>query len=232
MIWKDVLCGGFSQITAGFGVSLVRENTKAMYRASLKTYFPKKIDELVSGHPYEFWLGIIGKTLFGSFIDSTLMTPFEVMKIHRMANPEMRMWAILTFLYAQSGFKGPFKGWLLTFIKSNASWGYFFSSHKLSLKFFKKQDVMSHREIFLSAFVTGTLKAIFTTPIDVIKTRMQGPHHLDKGFWSIASQTVQEGGKTALMRGVGCRCIHAVLGQWGGFALANIFNQEKPPSSH
>jgi len=125
------------------------------------------------------WLSSLGAGFFAGVISRTLTAPFERLKFinqiyYKGAEKPPSLLSGLALLYKQDGFKGLFRGNLVTVLRAGPE-----TSLKLAIfenikSYFAKNSKkgVGSSELFFAGAVSGVLSTIATFPLSVIRTRL------------------------------------------------------------
>lgn len=195
--------------TRGLAPSMLRESTYSSIRLGLydpiRDYLMKNKEGSIP-----LYIKILSGFLSGG-IGSVLVTPTDVIKIRFQASfeglPYKNTFEAFKIIYKEEGIKnGLYKGVGITTLRASILTSAQLSSYDHSKYLILKSGLMndSFPLHFLSAAISGLITTIFTSPVDVIKTRIMNDHLGGeyKNSWDCFIQTIKkDGGFKALYKG-------------------------------
>ncbi|XP_048744935.2 kidney mitochondrial carrier protein 1-like [Ostrea edulis] len=204
---------GFSALYSGISPAILRQATYGTIKIGIYHSLKKMLVE----NPDESTLFInVGCGIVAGIVSSAVANPTDVLKVRMQAMTEIKdkesMLQAFGRIYKEEGTKGLWRGVVPTAQRAAIIAGvelpvYDFSKYWILKTGLLGDHVGTH---FISSFFAGLAGAIFSTPVDVIKTRMMNQKNLrgktlsSKIYSSsidCAAQTVRTEGFLALYKG-------------------------------
>ncbi|XP_078311443.1 kidney mitochondrial carrier protein 1-like [Crassostrea virginica] len=204
---------GFAALYSGISPAILRQATYG----TIKIGVYQTLKSMAVENPQESTLFInVCCGIVAGIISSAIANPTDVLKVRLQAMTEIKdkesMFKAFGRMYREEGIKGLWRGVVPTAQRAAIIAGvelpvYDFSKYWILKSGYLKDGVGTH---FISSFFAGLAGAIFSTPVDVIKTRMMNQRNLleksiyDKIYSSsidCALQTVRTEGLMALYKG-------------------------------
>jgi solute carrier family 25 (mitochondrial carnitine/acylcarnitine transporter), member 20/29 len=170
-----------------------------------------------------FWKGIISGSYAG-LLNTLIVTPVELIKIKmqlqshnvKLGLPIKYNTSIECFvdIIKQEGFKGIFKGGVITCYREIPGYAGQFASFEASKELFKLYlgtENLSYVCVFICGTIGGFNCWFWSYPQDVIKTKIQSGHHVIKGY---------DGGTMYLVREIWKK--EGWHGFWRGFSACSL----------
>lgn len=212
-VWKGVTQNSYANLFSGFKSSFIRQNCKPLHRTLTVTYLPHQIDLFTEGYPFQIYFRALAKGLCGSFIDTALATPLEVIKTRQIKHPNSRMTRVAIDIARKEGYKTFWAGFTPSMLKACPAWIYMYLSHDVIQAHDARQNAQSFsiaRKIFQASVAAIPITAV-TTPFDVLKTNMQA-QEIKLGIWQTARNVAKENGMACFFRGATLRWVHRTQG--------------------
>ena len=153
---------------------------------------------------------------FATMCHDAIVTPFDVVKQHMQLNPKKYAGLVGSFgcILKEHGWKAFYVSYSTTLIM-NAPFmaAYFASYEKLKSVLGEYPSLEGHLTHFLAGGGAGALAGCISTPIDVIKTRLQlgNMFHLKaSGPFDVARQIYKEQGLLGFTRGMTARIVYFI----------------------
>ena len=109
--------------------------------------------------------------LFSYVFQAFVCGPLELVKIQQQVRPDCTSATeTVKSIIEKSGFKGLSRGLGITVLREVPAFGLYFSSYEWMVNL--KKD--SAAWVFTAGGISGIISWIFTYPIDMVKTRLQG----------------------------------------------------------
>jgi solute carrier family 25 iron transporter 28/37 len=153
-------------------------------------------------------------------VSAVFWTPMEVMKQRAQVatcDADATLRTLARRLWTEEGARALFRGYLLTIgVFGPYAMLYFVTYERLKRwwsRFLTKSESLPSWSILASAAASGAVAAACTTPLDVLKTRLQTTRMAAGerlSLWRMASALVREQGYQALLRGLGPRVLWIV----------------------
>lgn len=179
-----------------------------------RNYYRQKHGHVNSAH--NFMSGLIGGIAEAIFV----VTPQETMKvrlIHDQLSPNPKFKGFMhgvTTIIKEQGFAGTYKGLMPTILKQGSNQAIrFVSFYKLKEmmlgdphKDFNRSTILGLTQSLVAGALAGAASVIGNTPIDVIKTKMQGLEaHNYKNAFDCVKKTWEADGFVGFFKGIGPR---------------------------
>lgn len=154
------------------------------------------------------------------FLQSSITTPMELLKIQGQGTgAKFDAIATMKALHAEQGLKGFYKGWCATLVRDIPFSMVYFPAYA-NLKCLEPMGGGAWWNL-ISGMIAGSLGGLLSTPMDVVKTRIQTntKEGARPSYLKFASSIVREEGPQALLKGSTPRmiCIGSL------FAVAQTF---------
>ncbi|TMW55139.1 hypothetical protein Poli38472_013901 [Pythium oligandrum] len=141
---------------------------------------------------------------------SVVMNPVEIVKVRMQIDSSLNAVGVIREL----GLRGVYRGYSACFARDVMFAATYFTLYDFTKKKLRIQDGSSIGWSMLAASSAGIPAAFFSTPLDVLKTRMQSRTATTKGFVETFKLVHSEGGVSALFAGWGPR-ISRIAPQFG-----------------
>eukprot|EP00434_Breviolum_minutum_P043288 symbB.v1.2.038580.t1/scaffold6063.1/size21276/2 len=232
---------GSRGIARGFGLSFLWASPQGAIRmASYETCKDQLLDKF-----YAKSFGIAVSAVLADFASSVIKVPRELITQRMQTGQYLSSWTAFQSILRQDGIGGLFRGYLSTASRDTPFMVLLFFSYeqfkawKIRLTFADRDPSLllapmkpwSDAETVLWGGISGALAAWFTTPFDVIKTRVMTATEL-----MTFSQALRSGcGAVGLLAGAGPRsawwfCVSSIF--FGTYERLRSSFQEKLESSH
>ncbi|KAJ4951325.1 hypothetical protein NE237_028157 [Protea cynaroides] len=169
----------------------------------------------------------------GNIVSSAIMVPKELITQRMQAGAVGRSWDVLFRILEKDGFLGLYAGYSATLLRNLPAGILSYSSFEYLKAAVLSRTNKDHLEPFQSVCcgaLAGAISASFTTPLDVVKTRLmtqvqdEAKNKIALAMCGGVSETVkqilQEEGWVGLTRGMGPRVLHsACFAALGYFAF-------------
>lgn len=226
---RDVLQSGLRNTFTGLKISLIRQNLKPLHRTILITWLPKKIESLTDGHPNGALAATILKPVASCLVDNVITTPFEVIKIQQMENPEKGMARVIKDTFAAHGARGFFSGLSAGVYRSLLPWANLYITHHIASKQLEKRDKnMGIGYSVMTATASALPITLITNPLDVAKTRMQSKIKNEDGtkdgVFKTMRKVARNEGVLKLWRGSFFRMVHRTQNMSVGLIVMSYYS--------
>eukprot|EP00741_Cyanophora_paradoxa_P009903 tig00000157_g9593.t1 len=188
---------------AGLGSSLVLMSpTSGLYFVAFEAIKKK----LLKVMPEKLQAGaFVGAALAGSIGASVLYVPGEVVRQRIMVGPERSIGGVVRSIHAAAGVRGFYAGFAATLLRNlpyttirNATYG------QMQQSIGAKGAKLNPRQMAVLGGVSGAVAAVMTTPVDVIKTRLQTSDEY-RGIGEAFHSILEREGPGALFKGLAPR---------------------------
>ena len=154
-------------------------------------------------------------TIAGALEATFVVCPQETIKVKyihdtRRANPQYRgLVHGIRAIYAELGFRGIYAGYLPTLIKQSSNQMIRFGTLNTLKNWYRGNDPNKEIPLYITGFfgaIAGAASVFGNTPVDVIKTKMQGLEaHKYNGSWDCVKKTFAEDGFKGFYKGTTAR---------------------------
>lgn len=223
-----IISSGAYDIMAGIKPALLRQYSKPLYRTLLLTVLPEKISREVQGLPYEEHLQVFFCSTTACAVDTMVGNPLEVIKTRQMNNVKRGFFSTILLIAKNNGIRGFFAGATPTLIKSYPSWFNLFFTHKVLVDR-SNEEKTSFVQKFAYSIIGAVPITSVTTPVDVIKTRMQAGliHHERETLLGTCKIIIIEAGYAGLYRGFILRLTHRSINLLSGYILIDFWKSKR-----
>jgi hypothetical protein len=155
-----------------------------------------------------------GAGLTAGFIESLLITPFELIKTNLQTSNNKYPLIVVKDIYNKNGIKGLYKGFVSTAIRQCINQSFNFTIYyKLRNKFIDDKEKPNIFKIASSALISSSIGPILNNPFDVIKTRYQNPKYNYPSLKYAANDIIKNDGFRMLWKGIELRLLRVSGGQ-------------------
>jgi len=209
---------GFTGLYRGlsplFWFSVPKSAVRFVSAESMRNYFRDPSGKVTTAQ--NFMSGFVGGVMEAILV----VTPQETVKvrlIHDQLSPNPRFKGVVHGVYtliSEQGLSGTYKGLFPTILKQGSNqairFATFYSLKQLMLgdphTDFNRSTIGGLLSSLFAGAVAGGASVLGNTPIDVVKTKMQGLEaHKYKNSWDCIKQTWQRDGFVGFYKGVGPR---------------------------
>ncbi|VVU95659.1 Mitochondrial carrier protein [seawater metagenome] len=155
---------------------------------------PKKYDIINAG-----LCGVIPCILHDS-----VMVPFDVIKQRMQISNNINNKNMIIKIYKNEGLLAFYRSYPITLLANLPMVTSFMAiNENIKVFFNKREEDLTTKEIVISSFTAGTVSAILTTPIDIIKTKLQTQHDgLYKNIRHTSIKIMNQNGIKGFFKGV------------------------------
>ncbi|CEG41859.1 ef-hand domain-containing protein [Plasmopara halstedii] len=169
-------------------------------RDFVKSFFDK---------PHEFQASLISAATSG-IMQSIVMNPVEVIKVRLQLESTLKPFQVIQEL----GIQGLYKGYTACLARDVMFASTYFTLYDMAKTKMGVHDNSSLVSSMIAASTAGIPAAFFSTPLDLIKTRMQSRNAPIQGFRNTLQHVLAQGGVRALFAGWGPR-VSRIAPQFG-----------------
>lgn len=169
----------------------------------------------------------------GNIVSSAIMVPKELITQRMQAGAKGRSWQVLLGILEKDGILGLYAGYSATLLRNLPAGVLSYSSFeylKAAVLGRTKQGHLEPIQSVCCGALAGAISASFTTPLDVVKTRLMTQVHgeavnkvaavMYTGVGATVRQILKEEGLVGFTRGMGPRVVHsACFSALGYFAF-------------
>lgn len=160
-------------------------------------------------HPNEFKASLTSAAVSG-VMQSVVMNPVEVVKVRMQLDSTLKPFGVIREL----GMQGLYRGYSACLARDVMFASTYFTLYDLAKRKLGVQDGTSLGWSMVAASTAGIPAAFLSTPLDLLKTRMQSKDATVHGFMNTYRQVASEGGLSALFAGWGPR-VSRIAPQFG-----------------
>lgn len=199
---------GWQGFTRGFSMSILWASPQGAIRFGCYESFKGSLLEQFDARP----LGVAVSAIAADFASSVVKVPRELITQRMQTDGSMSSTATARAIIREDGVRGLFRGYVATCLRDAPFVVLLFFSYeqfkvwKIRLTFASQRPAqvlspMSDLETVLWGGISGGMAGFFTTPFDVVKTRIM----TSKGISSIGDVVRTAGGPQGLFVGAGAR---------------------------
>ncbi len=157
---------------------------------------------------------------FAGFIESFLITPFELIKTHLQTSEKNKPLNVIKTMIDTKGFLSIYRGFISTSIRQSINQGCNFSLYyDLRKKYIKEYEKPSILKICSIVAISSSVGPMITAPIDTIKTRFMNPkynyNNMKEAYYDIYTKENIKG----FYKGLGLRILRVSGGQMITFII-------------
>jgi len=216
---------------------LLGQGPRALYKGLTPQLVGTGPDKAISLATRDFLLAIqddpttLKATAFASSgagaVQSLVMSPVELVKVRCQLDPSANVSSMIRSL----GLKGCYRGFSACFARDVAFSTSYFTLYAFNKKELGVTDDSSVSLRLLAATAAGVPAALLTTPMDVVKTRMQAEGAPQHNAIQVTKKLVAEEGSAGLMKGWGPR-VARIAPQFGIVLVTYDWLMEKVTHHH
>jgi len=166
----------------------------------------------------------LGRATTG-LVQTTITNPYEAIKIHMQAHDGGRGASVMS-IARRLGVRGLYNGFVVCNVRDVPYNVIFFPTYIFTKRCLTDETgTVSQLAIITSGVLAGMIGAVFCTPADVVKTRLQSPGSNYASIADCARQTYADGGLRQFFRGAVARA--SISGPLYGVALLCFELQKK-----
>jgi len=164
-----------------------------------------------------------GAGLTAGFIESLLITPFELIKTNLQTSNNRYPLIVVKNIYKENGIIGLYKGFISTASRQCINQSFNFTIYyKLRNKFINETEKPNILKIASSALISSSIGPIINNPFDVIKTRYQNPKYNYPSIKYAFKDIIKKEGISTLWKGIELRLFRVCGGQVITFSVIEL----------